>query len=527
MYVLSEGSPRSCLEVANRTGLSRGQTGNALLLAWRRGLILRTSKPVYESEKVSRGRAGASWHTRPYHLYISKPVGREEMSLNGRLYVSYSDEYLDPRGGRSVSKASRVLDFLRSTPDKAFYTTRVAEQLTEYGVKIRDVMANARRWERGGLVYIRGYKTEDRETPFREGYLITWVDQSKPRESAILEAVARTERALDGVYAGSPLMERVMKVRDIVVEHSGLRRLVAFTYIHEKLGCTPDQTERAVKRAMDLYPSLREVKLFDAYRYFHHESLSGEELSAALEMKRNYLRISKGTANRVGHNWEAAAEWFIDRFTSGARFWTQNHRDGGMDSRRINVHLLKGVGGRRNAAELDRVWEVTPGIFAPPVTYVLSCKWGIVSKRDVDDFLEVLRWSGDFGTDTPNGREIKQGVVGVFAAGAFDRRDHVEVMGEKLKLSQYAARRNLQIITSSDFNGKLREKGCPKSVTVHKICKAARDEREVREALDGIWKKPEDADVVLSELHKKNDDLYKFEEILSAGEKTRQPFQDE
>ena len=145
----------------------------------------------------------------------------------------------------------------------------------------------------------------------------------------------------------------------------------------------------------------------------------------------------------------------------------------------------------------------------------------------MDDFLEVLRWSDDFGTDTTDGREIMQGVVGVFAAGAFDRRDHVEMRSEKLKLSQYAARRNLQIITSSDFNGKLKERGCPKSVTVHKICKAARDESEVRDALDLTWKKPEDADAVLSELHRKNEDLYKFEEILSGGEKTRQPFQDE
>jgi hypothetical protein len=62
-------------------------------------------------------------------------------------------------------------------------------------------------------------------------------------------------------------------------------------------------------------------------------------------MRRNYIRIAKGRANRIGHNWEAVAEWFIDRFTTGARFWTQNHRIGGMDSRRITLHLIKGVGG--------------------------------------------------------------------------------------------------------------------------------------------------------------------------------------
>lgn len=63
------------------------------------------------------------------------------------------------------------------------------------------------------------------------------------------------------------------------------------------------------------------------------------------------------------------------------------------------------------------MWEVTPGVFAPPITYVLSCKWGLVNKEHVDDFLEVLRWSKEFGVDTPDGRRIKQGVYGVFAGG--------------------------------------------------------------------------------------------------------------
>ncbi len=350
---LADGKPMGVMEIAKKTKLNRSQAGNALMLAWRRGLVLRTVEPIYEAERINRGRAGVRHHVRPFHLYLSRPARRDEVTLGGRRFVPFSVEYLDPRGGGSVSKASRVLELLRSNPGKAFYSTEIAEKLAEHGVKVRDVMANVRRWERRGLVYVRGYKTEERETPFKEGYLITWLEDGKPREEAIAEAVGRTEGALAGVQAGSPLMERVMRVRDIVVEHSQLRKLVGFTYLHEKLGCTPDQSERAVTRALQLYPSLRGVKLFDAYRYYHHESLGGEELDAALEMKRSYLRIAKGRANRVGHNWEASAEWFIDRFTSGARFWTQSHREGGMDSRRINVFLPRGVGGRRRAARLS------------------------------------------------------------------------------------------------------------------------------------------------------------------------------
>ena len=150
---------------------------------------------------------------------------------------------------------------------------------------------------------------------------------------------------------------------------------------------------------------LKEVKLFDAYRYYYHISLKGRELEEAIETKKNYIRKTKGRANRIGHNWEAVAEWFIDKFTTGAIFWTQQHRNK-MDPKRITLHLIKPVGGRRRAAEVDRVWEVSPSIFAPAITYVLSCKWGLVERRHIDDFLEVLRWSKEFGVDTPEGLSL-------------------------------------------------------------------------------------------------------------------------
>lgn len=515
---LGRGKPLSTVEAARATGLSRSQAGSALFIAWQRSLILRTAEPIYQVERVNKGRAGAARHIRPYHLYLAKPKGVDEVKLGERRFVSFSEEYMDPRGGGGVSKTSRVFEFIKQNAGSAFYSSVIAERLVDHGVKPRDVMTNVRRWEARGLVYVRGYKGEERETPFREGYLVTFIEQEKPRNEAVSEAVVRTDKALAGAYSGSPIMERVMRTRDIVIEHSQLRKLVSFAYIHEKLGCTPDQSEKAVTRALQLYPSLRELKLFDAYRYYHCESLGGEELSAAVEMKKNYLRIAKGRANRIGHNWEATAEWFIDKFTSGARFWTQQHRDGGMDSRRINVHLLKGVGGRRSIAELDRVWEVTPGVFAPPVTYVLSCKWGVVSKKHMDDFMEVLRWSKDFGVDTPNGRETRQGVVGVFAAGAFNPREHVEVKAEKVTLPQYAARRNLQIVTAPDFNEKMREKGCGKGVTVQKLCRLAGNEADVRAGLDAIWKEPEKAESVFTDLLARNEELYRFEKMLEGEE---------
>jgi len=62
--------------------------------------------------------------------------------------------------------------------------------------------------------------------------------------------------------------------------------------------------EHAMKKVLQLYPDLKKVKIFGAYQYYYHSSLSGENLKAALDMKRNYLRIVKEKQIRIGHNWE-------------------------------------------------------------------------------------------------------------------------------------------------------------------------------------------------------------------------------
>jgi hypothetical protein len=225
--------------------------------------------------------------------------------------------------------------------------------------------------------------------------------------------------------------------------------------------------------------------------------MSEEDLKVATVFKQNYVRQMKGKQNRIGHNWEAAVEWFIDRFTVGAIFQTQHHRTNVMEPRRITLHLMKSVGGRKHNAEVDRVWSVTPGLFAQPITYVLECKWGLVQKYVVDDFLEVLRWSTEFGVNTSEGRQMKQGVIGVFAGSAFDPKESVKLEDQtKISLAAYAARINIQLLRAADFNEKMREKGIQKEVTVQGVCRVAKDEKEVREILTSVWNAPEKANEI-------------------------------
>ncbi|HXG07053.1 MAG TPA: transposase [Nitrososphaera sp.] len=56
----------------------------------------------------------------------------------------------------------------------------------------------------------------------------------------------------------------------------------------------------------------------------------------------------------------------------------------------------------------------------------------------------------------------------------------------------------------------------PKDGRVQKICKAARDELDVRRMLEAVCKKPEDAKDVLDRAVKTNISVYKFEEELEA-----------
>jgi hypothetical protein len=149
------------------------------------------------------------------------------------------------------------------------------------------------------------------------------------------------------------------------------------------------------------------------------------------------------------------------------------------------------VGERRQNAEVDRVWSVTPSIFAQPITYVLECKWGLVQKRQIDDFLEVLKWSTEFGANTTDERTIKQGIIGVFAGSAFNPKEKVKLKdGSVISLASYAARINIQLLKASDFNEKLRERGVPKEATLQRVCRVAKNEKEVRECLSEIWKIP-------------------------------------
>lgn len=195
--LLADGTPRSSRDIAHELGWGLGATSQALRRAWEAGVVLRTADPIYVTEKQRSDSAGTATNLRSYHLYCAS-AGQKETVIFDRRFISFSKKYLDPRGGGGHSKAKAIREFLASNSHRAFYSTEVAQSLKDIGVKVGDVMSCVRRFEARGLVYVRGYGTNERQTPFKEGYLITWLDPSKPKEKAVDEAVRRTDAALGG-----------------------------------------------------------------------------------------------------------------------------------------------------------------------------------------------------------------------------------------------------------------------------------------------------------------------------------------
>lgn len=320
LAALADGKPKTHRELVQATGLSGAAVWNALARAWRDGLVMRTEKPTYEAVKLFRGRAGMSKTTRAFHKYLLAPSGKKQVRIGNLEFVAFSKRYLDARGGGVKSKAKLILEFLQKHADKAWYSKDVVEALKKHGVNPVDVMPNMRRFEWKGLIYVRGYRTDSRQTSFTQGYLLTWIDLDKPREQALAEAVERTNQALAGKISTSPIIERMHIICDLIIEATKLRELTSAGFLRQKLACNDNETEQAIGRALQLYPDLKEVKLFDAHRYFYHDSMDEADLRAAVKMKENYIRMTKGQANRIGHNWEACVEWFVDKFTYGAHF---------------------------------------------------------------------------------------------------------------------------------------------------------------------------------------------------------------
>jgi len=73
---------------------------------------------------------------------------------------------------------------------------------------------------------------------------------------------------------------------------------------------------------------------------------------------------------------------------------------------------------------------------------------------------------------------------------------------------------NIRLLRPADFNSKLRERGVEKKVTVQKICRVCKDEKDVRVILDEMWQKPSKAQGILDEALDRNESVFEFDNTL-------------
>jgi len=520
--LLADGKPRGVHDISVELGLGKRAVEGACYRGWVGGVLFRSSKPVYGGLRQFRGRAGSVSTFRGFYLYLVRVEGQESARQGEIEFVPYGEEYLSSKVPKGESKAKRILRFLEENKEKAWYTTNVVKALKEWGIQPSVVMPAIHRFEAQGLLFVRGYRTETKMTPFGKGFLVTYLDQSVPRDKAIREALQRTEEQLTEDSGSNVVGQRIRAIRDQIIIASEGRDLVGYDFLKNHINCTDSELKTDIDGMKRLYRDIRQIDIFKQ-PYFYTASFPADDLRAAVMMKESYIRQTKGRDNRIGHNFESAIDWFIDKIQSGAQFWTQNHRDSKMDNRRITLHLIKPVGRRKGNAEVDRVWSITPSPIAQEITYVLQSKWSIVTKGDLDDHLEVLKWSQEFGVDTSNGREIKAGIQPIFAGGAFDPTGRVKTGDYILTLGQYAQRLNIQLLKASDLNDRLNKHGIDKEITLQRICRLAKDEKEVRETLNKLWNQPEKSSGFINDLAQKNKELYEFEEKLETTRKSDEP----
>ncbi len=517
--LLEDKKPRSVRQISQELALDAGIVSDAILRQWNNGNLARSKKRISEIDYQHRGRRGRTRNTRHYYLYTLP----ENITADFELIP----EHLPSK----INQAQKIREFILENKDRAFYSREIVEALKDHAIKIHNIMPTIRKMEKKRMCFVRGYHHVERESPFREGFLITFLDSDKPIREAIEEALERTEKRLQDRSSENPLLQRIYRLHDAILSNSHRREITARFYLDNLLDVSRETLDYALKRCLELYPHFKTVRIFNRFLFYYDSTLIDEkQLQAQINLKGNWLRKVAGRYNRLGHNWEAVVGWFVDKFTRDVTFWTQDHirkaaldpliSKRGMHPRRITLHLIKSVGDRRQNAEVDRVWEVSPTMFAKsPTIYVLEAKWSLVSKKTLDDFFEVLRWSKAFGTDSQRGRVIKSGIVPIFAASSFSN-EKIKLGDETLSVAEYAARRNIEIWTQARFNQMLRDRNVPKEITVQKVCRAASNESEVAELLNKIWSDADKAAAILNDYTLKNNELFQIEkEMIVSGKK--------
>jgi hypothetical protein len=519
MQLLEDGKPRSVKQIALEIGLEDECVYNAVHLLHEAGALLKGEK-AQAPESINK------WQkSRGQLLWLVASNGEKEAFNSGQKYVAYRR-----REGKSLYQT--IISYIREElREKAAFTTAVRTSLEKrLGVQMSQsmIMSVVDRYRRE--VYVRGYQSPHRMTPFEQGFAVTWIDPNLPRERALTEAKERTDRFLQGEQTTSPLFQRVHSIFDIVTDVSLKRDIASQIFIISEVGCSRHQLELALKKTLEFYPSIKRVSIFGdeqgnyGYPHYYNEKiLSHDDLEAAVKAKQQYLMKVKSSDERKGHALEGVVWWSLEKFRR-ARFLPQKHRTEGMHPYRHTLHLIKPVRRRKKSAEIDGVWESREQALLcnnEEVTNLIEVKFNLIRRDDVEDLLDIARFSKEFGADDRHGRVTRNGVVLWMAGAAIDNRASILVGNEYLTIASFAARLGIKFIPISQINEQLQRRGWEKA-SVKAICRKAKDAHEAMEMLDQIWAHPEKAKEIIAKYTEQNRSILEQERMLELRmKKTR------
>ena len=495
MAALSDHSPISFRQLAQELSIRETKLSSALYD------LYRTRRIVHSEKRPIR------------YAIMTSPIGKG--------FVAYKRH-------EGKSKRQRILEWIsKNLQNKAVFTVDLRQALLREGVElsqsqIMDTLREREWAQNGAAVYVRGYQQGHRQSPFAKGYAITALDNTGPMDTALAEAVERTERLLKNQPTKSPVLDNAQKTYHIITDLS-LRKDIASTYyVQDRLGVNGHRLERVLEKTMELYPNIKKVSVFGNelgdYGYPHYyntDHITKEHLAAAVKAKESYIIREKSGDHRRGHSLEGVIWRFLERALS-ARFLQQKHRTDGMHPYRHTIHLIRPIGQRKRNAELDGVWlskETDMLGEEQQVTNILEVKYSLISKQDFEDYIEKVRWSKEYGADSKDTRIIKNGVILWLAGEIIDNTATIRVGNELLTVAAYARRLGIKFLKISDINHKLQQHGWTKA-SIKTICRVAKDADEAMQIFDQIWKAPTKAKDILGSYAERNRPILEKERIL-------------
>ena len=108
LCLLADGKPRCTREVREELQLTKKAAESVCQHYWKAGLLLRSEKPLLERNGNFAGRAGTSYNTRLYHLYLLDNRHDETVVDNIR-FLSFAET---PKIARNLEKWRRE-DYIR------------------------------------------------------------------------------------------------------------------------------------------------------------------------------------------------------------------------------------------------------------------------------------------------------------------------------------------------------------------------------------------------------------------------------